>query len=118
MGATEANCVTNQAILHPIMERMRTLKSLDLPSLDDLKAELMSVLKTRMEQQQDQPKHYNKLRAVMKLSGEQMECNAHLDSKAIKRLLSFAGYRFKKIDQARETRLDYFSVYSFFSGPC
>ena len=91
--ASELHCVENRALLEPYMIRMRRARSLDIPDLESLKSELTLLHQARINQKQRGGK---KPKALLEASLELVQGNVHLDGKTLKRLLSYARYRFLK----------------------
>ena len=103
VAASEANCLHNREILEPVMDRMAFRNSLDIPSLDVWKAELWQMHQFRQQSRAAAAKKKGHKLKPTAVTTAQLECAAHLDAKAIKRLLSFMRYRFLKGNIPRET---------------
>ena len=96
----ESSCLANIAVLKPYMVRQREMKSLCLPDLESLKPEFIALHTFRASMRVKQSK---KPKALMEATAELVQGNAHLDSKAFKRLLSYARHRFLRGKDSRET---------------
>jgi hypothetical protein len=103
LKANEDDCVQNQMILIPLMERQRTLKSLDIPDLENLKAEFKLMAVEQYCKRNQNKKSKSKTRAAKELTLETFDVAAHLDAKALKRLLGYCRARLLKRCEVRET---------------
>ena len=100
--ASEEHCIENKAFLEPYMARQQTARSLDIPDLDSLKAELNALHLARACRKS---KGLKKPKALLDATLELVQTNVHLDAKTLKRLLSYVRHRFLKEQDAREPRL-------------
>ena len=91
--ASEDNCIENRALLEAYMVRQRGCRSLDIPDLESFKAQLLS-LHTTFAMNRAKVSGSKRPRALMEATLELVQVNAHLDGKALKRLLSYARRRF------------------------
>ncbi|OLP88506.1 hypothetical protein AK812_SmicGene30149 [Symbiodinium microadriaticum] len=91
--ASEDNCIENRALLEAYMVRQRGCRSLDIPDLESFKAQLLS-LHTTFAMNRAKVCGSKRPRALMEATLELVQANAHLDGKALKRLLSYARRRF------------------------
>ena len=97
--ASELHCVDNAGLLGAYMVRQRGARCLDIPDVESLKGEILALHVTRVLDKQRQK---SKPKALMEATVQLVEGNSHLDAKSIKRLLSYARYRFLKRQSPRD----------------
>ncbi|CAE7296736.1 unnamed protein product [Symbiodinium necroappetens] len=90
--ASEDNCIENRAFLAAYMVRQRGARSLDIPDVESLKAQLLSMHTTFV--MNCKAKASKRPKALLEATMELVQANAHLDAKALKRLFSYARRRF------------------------
>lgn len=97
--SSEDHCLVNRNLLEPYMVRQRGARSLDVPDLESLKRQLVSLHTTFALQRSKASKKPN---AVLEATLDLVQANAHLDAKALKRLLSYARQRFMRPYQPKD----------------
>ncbi|CAE7359128.1 unnamed protein product [Symbiodinium sp. CCMP2456] len=98
--ANEDNCVENRALLEAYMVRQRGARSLDIPDLESIKAQLLSMHTTYA--MNCRAKASKRPKALLEATMELVQANAHLDAKALKRLFSYARRRFLSPHEPKE----------------
>ncbi|CAE7658979.1 unnamed protein product [Symbiodinium sp. CCMP2592] len=91
--ASEEHCLENRHLLEAYMVRQRGARSLDVPDVESLKAQLISL---HTLYAMNRAKTSKRPKALLEATVEIVQANAHLDAKAFKRLLSYARQRFMK----------------------
>ncbi|OLP76167.1 hypothetical protein AK812_SmicGene43933, partial [Symbiodinium microadriaticum] len=91
--STEEHCLKNRSILEPYMVRQRGARSLDVPDVESLKGQLVSLHTSFALNRAKAPR---RPQALLEATVDLVAANAHLDAKALKRLLSYARQRFMK----------------------
>ena len=100
--ASEEHCLENRHLLEPYMVRQRGARSLDVPDVESLKAQLISL---HTVSAMNRAKTSKRPKALLEATVEIVQANAHLDAKALKRLFSYARQRFMKPHQPKDAQL-------------
>ena len=94
ISGSEEHCVENRALLEPYMVRQHASRSLDIPDVEALKKQLLTLHVTRAGQRMKGS--CKKPQALLDATMDLVQANCHLDAKSLKRLLSYARTRFLK----------------------